>query len=311
MLCPSCGADLPDDSYYCAECGAQLDEKAFNAQYAAPATSGSSSGHSSSGYSDSYDSEPLSLTDALFRPFKDPDWMRKVLIAAAFGIIPFFGQLVGMVLVMGFEVDYIRKILNRDRPQIMPDWLDWSGLLTSGIMLWLIQAIYGMAVYFVCGISFLPFFGAIAAMWEQLQGPNPDAALGVVFTTLSIPILVSTIVLSIFSMYAFLIPIFYARNKQFGDAFQFAPIFRMIMADMGNFVMITLALFGIALGAGLIVMIPMILLFVVLSFLPVVGQIIASFISGIISMALMFVMTMMTASVFSEFYIKNRNIAEM
>lgn len=306
MLCPSCGADLPDDSYSCVECGAQLDEKAFNAQYIAPASSGSSSG-----YSDPSDSEPLSLSDALFRPFKDPDWMRKVLIAAAFGIIPIFGQMAGMVVVLGFEVDYIRKILNRDRPQIMPEWNDWSGMLTSGVMLWLVQAIYGIGIYFICGISFLPFFGAIAAMWEQLQNATPDSAAGIIIGTLSIPILISSIVISIFSMFAFLIPIFYARNKNFGDAFQFIAIFRMIMADMGNFVMITLALFGISLGAILVLLVPVGLLFVVLSFIPIVGQIIASFISGIISMAFMFVITMMTASVFAEFYIKNRNIAEM
>ena len=311
MLCPSCGADLPDDSYYCAECGAQLDEKAFDAQYAAPAASGSSSGQLASSSSDSYDSEPLSLTDALLRPFKDPDWIRKALIASAFGLVPFFGQLAGMVLILGFEVDYIRKILYRNRPQIMPDWNDWSGLLTSGIMLWLVQAIYGVGIYIICGISFLPFFGAIAAMWEQLQGPNPDTALGVVFTALSIPILVSTIVLSIFSMFAFLIPVFYAREKQFGDPFRFATIFRMIMADMGNFVMITLALFGISLGAVLVALIPMGLLFVVLSFIPILGQIIASLIGGAVSMAFMFIITMMTASVFSEFYMKNRNVAEM
>lgn len=306
MLCPSCGADLPDDSYYCAECGAQIDEKAFNAQYAAPAASGSSSGH----YPDSYDSEPLSLADSLFRPFKDPEWFIKVLIAAAFGLVPFFGQLAGMILILGVQVEYIRKILNRNQPEILPKWDNWQDLLVSGIMLWLVQAVYVLGVYFISGIAFIPFIGAIMAMWEQLQNATPENAFAIVFGTLSIPILITSLIVTIFATFAFLIPIFYARNKNFGDAFQLGAMFRMIMADLTNFIIITLALFGISLGLGLTVGGFLFVAALVLSFIPIIGQIIVYFISGLISLALMYITMMMTASALTEFYIKNRHIAE-
>lgn len=305
MLCPSCGADLPDDSYYCAECGAQLDEKAFNAQYAAPGASAPQS-HA---YSDVDDAESLSLSDSLFRPFKDPDWLKKVLIASLFGLIPFFGQLIGMVLFLGFQVDYIRKILNRNRTGVLPEWNDWSALLTSGIMLWLVNAVYGLGVYFICGIAFIPFIGAIIAMWEQLQNASPETAFGILFGALSVPILISSIVICIFSTFAFLIPVFYARNKNFGDAFQFGAMFRMIMADLGNFAMTALALFGISVGAVIVLGIPMGILFFILSFIPILGQILYYFISGFVSMGFMFVIMLMSSSAFAEYYHKNRAVA--
>ena len=310
MLCPSCGAEIANDSYFCEECGTKLDSDAFSPVVPTPEGTGYTQNTENQGSYDSNDLEPLGLGDSLFRPFKDPEAAKKFLLGGLFGVIPFVGQILGIIAFHGFQVEYAGRIIRRDRSRTMPKWDDLSELLSAGIMLWLIMAIYGIVIYFVCGLVFVPFIGVIMTMANQLKGGSEEAAALAIVSSLAIPILISILIVSIFSMFATLIPVFYARKREFGDGFKLGQIWKLIMADFSNFVIISLALWGISLGVGLVGFIPLMVVAVILNFIPFIGQFVSFFLFSIVSTGVTFIIMMMTTSAFSEFYYKNRHVIE-
>jgi hypothetical protein len=53
---------------------------------------------------------------------QDPEWLKKVGIAAALMIIPF----VGWLAVLGWGLEITRRVINND-PETLPDWSNWYG----------------------------------------------------------------------------------------------------------------------------------------------------------------------------------------
>ena len=68
--------------------------------------------------------------------FEDPDWLRKLGIGTAVGLLgllfmPFLIGLIPLIIVLGYTVDVLRNVMNGDeRP--LPEWSDWGGFMSRG-----------------------------------------------------------------------------------------------------------------------------------------------------------------------------------
>jgi len=287
MQCPSCFAEIPDDSERCPECGASLDGAVYSAPPPPPPLPGQ--GQPPGGLPEP--EAPLELGEMLFRPFKDPGWFQKVLIVALMSLIP----VIGPIVLMGYQVRYIRRIIYRQNSRELPDYGDFGGLLMNGLYLFLAALICSCVVLFIAGITFLPFVGSLSAL-EGLDSSSSEAACGVIAAAFAIPFLVLMLIGSIYGFFYPIIMVFYARNMEFGDAFKFGDMWRLISSDLGNYVIIQLCVFGIALGMGLAMS--------VVNVIPIIGAIISLFLSALLGAGI----GLISCSAFSEFYYKNSDV---
>jgi hypothetical protein len=68
--------------------------------------------------------------------FQDPDWLRKLGIGTAVGLVglvfmPFLIGIIPLIIVLGYTIDVLRNVMNGvEHP--MPEWSDWGGFLSRG-----------------------------------------------------------------------------------------------------------------------------------------------------------------------------------
>ncbi|MCD4785157.1 MAG: DUF4013 domain-containing protein [Candidatus Eremiobacteraeota bacterium] len=294
MQCTSCFAEIPDDSEKCPECGVSLEGEVYSAP-PEPTPPLPGQDQYPGGQPEPESEAPLELGEMILRPFKDPGWFQKVLIVALMSIIP----IIGPIVLMGYQVRYVRRIIFRQNSRELPGYDDFGGLIMTGLYLFLANLIYMTVILTVSGIAFLPFIGGLAALEGMSNGPG-EAMCGAALAAFAIPMLIFFTIFSILLFFGPMIMVFYSRNMEFGDAFKLGDMWRLISSDLGNYIILSLSLFGIGLGAGLVAMV----LFMILGFIPFVGQLAIMFLSGLLSVGL----GLIGCSVFSEFYFKNKDV---
>ncbi|MCE1246168.1 MAG: DUF4013 domain-containing protein [Firmicutes bacterium] len=302
MLCPSCYAEIPDFSVHCSECGVRVDSAQASApsgqppQHQAPPvwSPPPQQSYSPAGYyAMPGSSGVLNITDSMSRPFKEPQAWKKLLTIAAWGMIPF----VGMIIVLGFLIEYTKRIINnREYMWELPPVDDGLSYLSKGFMYFLSSFIYTGVMFGVTGLSAVPFIGSIAALGPQLDKPDVDPnILMTIFSALAVPILVFVVIVSVFTLFAPLLPMFYARKEQFGDLFKIGEMFKLIFADFGAYVVVHLCLFCAG-SACTLVLLP-------IAIIPILGNLVMLFLSPL----MMAVVGAVSISAFGEYYYKNRD----
>jgi hypothetical protein len=86
----------------------------------------------------------MNLGKAFTYPFDDPDWMKKLGIAAVMMIIP----IVGGLFVMGWAIEITRRVIQGEAYP-MPQWEDFMGLLVKGLKVVVISLVYLLPVILV------------------------------------------------------------------------------------------------------------------------------------------------------------------
>jgi len=299
MLCPSCFAEIPDFSIHCSECGARVDAAQSSAQNAgaqpqgAPVWSPPPYGTVPAPYSMSGTSDVLGVTDSITRPFKDPQGFRKMLIIAAWGMIP----IAGSIIILGYLIDYAKRILKRENLWELPQVDDGIGFLGKGVMYFLASMVYTVVLMGVTGVSFVPFIGSIVALGPQIEkSSEPDFAIVMaILSAIAIPLMVFFLLMTVFLIFAPLIPLFYAKNDQFGDCFKIGDMFKLIFADLGTYIIIHLCIFCAGM-LGTFITMP-------ISLLPIIGTLLMVYVGPL----LMVIYGSISISAFGEFYFKHRD----
>jgi len=164
--------------------------------------------------------------------FKDDEWIKKFGIAALFVLIPFIGP----ILLAGWGLEITRRVINND-PEPLPDWSDFGGYLVKGIMLIVIGFIYALPIILVQACTQSVYWAGA----ENFAGEDAFGAL-------------SIIVQSCMGCLTFLYSIFlglflpaaighYAAEDEFGAAFRFGEIFRILKAGPAAYIVVLLASF--------------------------------------------------------------------
>ena len=108
------------------------------------------------------------ITEAFTWPFRDPDWVAKVLIIALTLLIPIIGSINGL----GWMLACLDRLRAGDET-LPPANLSYLG---KGIRLFAVQLIYGLGIALVAVVIFIPAF-VIAA--QTNEGSSNTALIGV------------------------------------------------------------------------------------------------------------------------------------
>jgi len=169
--------------------------------------------------------------------FEDPQWLKKVGIAAVVILIP----VIGSIVVMGWGLEITRRVINNEA-QPLPDWSgnDFGSYLSNGFKAFIATLAYFFPVILIYGCGFTLTFGLAAAAGNSSSGSN--AASGIV----TVAGLCMYCFIIIFAIAAGLLlpPAFgnLAATGNLGAAFRFNEVFGLLRAAIGPYILSILAI---------------------------------------------------------------------
>jgi hypothetical protein len=69
--------------------------------------------------------------------FQDPNWLKKVAIAAVLNLIP----LIGSLIVLGWGLEITHRVINNDS-ELLPEWNDIGGFLGKGFQAFVVTLVF-------------------------------------------------------------------------------------------------------------------------------------------------------------------------
>ena len=100
------------------------------------------------------------LLHAVPFPFKDPDWVTKLLIGSAILLAMFIVPIVPILIVTGYCKRIMARIINENGEPYLPEWTDWGGLLTDGLKLYGMDLVFTLPALLLMLVSMGLFMGA-------------------------------------------------------------------------------------------------------------------------------------------------------
>jgi hypothetical protein len=177
----------------------------------------------------------MNYTEALSFTFQDENWAKKIAIGGLFNFISFYVGLFFIVgfIVVGYYVGALRNVM-KEEAKPLPEWTNWTKIFTDGIL----GGIIGL-IYFL-------FFAGIAAVMivSMVHEPGMRGAE----QAMSVAVVSILALLGLF-VFANVGVMRFAETNDFGAAFNFAEIFRVLKNNFGN--LVTIAFFSFILNAVL------------------------------------------------------------
>lgn len=171
--------------------------------------------------------------------FEDPDWIKKVGIAALVILIP----IVGAIILLGWGLELTRRVIQGDAYPL-PDWTDFGGFVAQGFKAFVVALAYTLPVILIviCGQAIS--FGLIGAAGGAMDSNNSDM-MGTVLM----------LAMSCIYCFAFIFGILaglmippamgtLAATNDLGAAFRFGEVLGMLRSAIGPYVL-TLVLVGL------------------------------------------------------------------
>lgn len=173
--------------------------------------------------------------------FDDEEWIKKIGVAGLISLIP----IIGSVIVVGWGFEVIRRVINDD-PTPLPDWSEFGDHLVKGFLVVVVAFVYALPVILVqsCSVGFIPLL-------ESGDQEAVTAIISIVSICLSCVILLYSIFLG------FVLPAAignYAAKDEFGAAFRFGKVFRLVRQNLGAYGVVFLGnlLAGLVASLGVI-----------------------------------------------------------
>ncbi len=86
----------------------------------------------------------MNLGKAFTYPFEDPDYLKKLGIAALMALIPIFGSMV----LIGWQVEITRRVFRRQTP-VLPEWTDFGALFMQGLKAFVVLLVYLLPIILI------------------------------------------------------------------------------------------------------------------------------------------------------------------
>jgi hypothetical protein len=106
------------------------------------------------------------IIQALAFPFKDPQWAKKLGIGFLLGLGSSIVPLLPALILSGYCYRVMRRVIVEGGEPYLPEWEDWSNLLSDGLILWgagmlyslpiLVLVVPALIIFLISGFS-LPF----------------------------------------------------------------------------------------------------------------------------------------------------------
>jgi hypothetical protein len=175
---------------------------------------------------------------------EDSEWLKKIGLGGLFILL-----VVTIPAVFGYFLEVIQKVAWRQETPL-PEWSDFGGKWVKGFLFGIIAFIYSLPGTIVMLIGFVPVFMAGLAGSERGAG----FAVGGMFIFMALAFLWFLVVAIIFPA----VSIQYALYGNFGAAFQFNQIIKIITTNIGAYIMAIIAYFAASFLASLPSVIPFI-----------------------------------------------------
>lgn len=191
----------------------------------------------------------MDIGSAFTFAFDDPDWIKKLAIGGGVTLLALVLSpiIIGLALLLpigGYMLEVLKNV--RDgQPTPLPEWSDFGGLFSKGLMVFVIGLVYNIPALLTYCASFGVQMGA--------ANMDSDAASALGFVAICL-----TCFQILFSLLGyFLLPaglIRYAQYDTLGAAFQFGELFSFIRENIGDYVIAVLLSWvaGIVAGFGVI-----------------------------------------------------------
>jgi len=183
--------------------------------------------------------------------FKDPQWLKKMLIGSLMFVACFF--IIPLPIMVGYMLQNIRNILDK-KPNPMPEWKDFGKLFMSGL-----KFMFAMLGYMapILLISIIMIFFAIFMALAGDSDVGSVLAVGSIFF-----MIISQAIISIYGLLMmFVYPILYvkgARQEPWQNFYKFKEIFRFIRLNFVNLLIVI----GLAYIAGFSIFFGIMLFFI-------------------------------------------------
>ncbi len=165
---------------------------------------------------------------------EDPEWFKKVGIAALVMLIPVLGQIV----VIGWALELTRRVIHHES-EMLPDWSNFSDYLSKGFQGFVINFVYILPVSILSGCmqSFTPMIGVLS---ENVSSDAATAIAGVIgIVSLCLGCFVFVFSLAV----GFILPAAlgnFAATGQIGAGFRIGEIIGLVRAAPGPYFMVFL-----------------------------------------------------------------------
>jgi len=182
------------------------------------------------------------LIEALQRPTKDPDFVKKTAIMALVSLVPIVS-----FLGMGYALRYLQNLIGR-RDARLPEWEDWGGLFIGGLMLFVLSLPFVLVPAVVGGAVVVPAF--IAAV----QHESAAGIVGSIFGGLALFAVLAVI-------FGIPVPMAICRYADKGDlmqALRLNVLLGLVKANLVQYILIFAAIFGLGIVTCMVAAIPIV-----------------------------------------------------
>lgn len=171
--------------------------------------------------------------------FKDKDWLVKIIIGAVFVLLS--AIVVGIPFVLGYVLEVVRNVIaGRDEP--LPAWDNLGDKFVQGLLALIVILIVAIPIYIFACIQ-----GVFSAM---VSNSNSNAVItigGLIAALMSLLEFLYGLVLAVF-VPALLLR--FAITRKIGDTLKWAPVWRIIKANLGQYILIVVLVYVVQLVAG-------------------------------------------------------------
>lgn len=177
---------------------------------------------------------------------QDPEWLKKVGIAAGLMLIP----IVGWIIVGGWGLEITRRVIHDD-PTPLPDWADFGNFAILGLKGFVVGLVFGLPGGLVNACQ--STITALTSNPDVLRELGSDTAGMIISAGGFVALCCGCLAVLLSLAAAFITPAalgnMMANNADLGAAFRFGEIFGMLRSAIGPYLMVLLG----SLAVGFIV----------------------------------------------------------
>lgn len=181
----------------------------------------------------------MNLGKAFTYVFDDPDYIKKVGIAALMSLIPIFGTFV----VLGWGIEITRRVI-RGEARPLPEWTDYGRYFTDGLKAFVVILVYLLPVILLNSCLQLAMI--------PLQNSSSGDVMAMAISGIALVSACLSIILGIGT--GLMLPpalAIYAETGQIGAALRFGDVIALLRANFGVYVLTLVGIFISSFVAGL------------------------------------------------------------